>query len=311
MPSNKFNARHGLSVGQVPIDVFSETGQLLGPAIPNLDASKITSGTLSEQRLPVFVTSVAGRSGAVTLTKADVGLSLVDNTADSSKFVASAATLTTARTIGGVSFNGSANINLPGVNTTGNQNTTGSAATLTTARTIGGVSFNGSANINLPGVNTTGNQNTTGSAATLTTARTIALTGDVTYTSGSFNGSANVTGTATLANSGVTAGTYTKVTVDAKGRATAGSFLTSTDVPALDTSKITTGTFSVERGGTGAATLAANSVILGNGTSALQTVAPGASGNTLVSNGTTWVSQAPAPSGVTTGKAIAMAIVFG
>jgi hypothetical protein len=49
-----------------------------------------------------------------------------------------------------------------------NQNTTGSAATLTTARTIGGVSFNGSANINLPGVNTAGNQNTTGTAANVT-----------------------------------------------------------------------------------------------------------------------------------------------
>jgi hypothetical protein len=61
----------------------------------------------------------------------------------------SAATLTTARTIGGVSFDGSANINLPGVNTAGNQNTTGSAATLTTARTIAGVSFDGSANISL------------------------------------------------------------------------------------------------------------------------------------------------------------------
>lgn len=41
---------------------------------------------------------------------------------------------------------------------------TSSAATLTTARTIGGVSFDGSVNINLPGVNTTGNQDTTGSA---------------------------------------------------------------------------------------------------------------------------------------------------
>ena len=49
-----------------------------------------------------------------------------------------------------------------------NQNTTGSAATLTTARTIGGVSFDGSANIDLPGVNTTGNQNTSGTAATAT-----------------------------------------------------------------------------------------------------------------------------------------------
>ncbi|MCK3138029.1 tail fiber protein [Escherichia coli] len=64
---------------------------------------------------------------------------------------------------------------IPGVNTTGNQNTTGNAATATklqTARTIGGVSFDGSANINLPGVNTTGNQNTTGNAATATKLQT-------------------------------------------------------------------------------------------------------------------------------------------
>ena len=88
----------------------------------------------------------------------------------------SAATLTTPRTIGGVSFNGSANIDLPGVNTAGNQNTSGLAATATlaasatvlaTARTIGGVSFNGSAAINLPGVNAAGNQNTSGTAANL------------------------------------------------------------------------------------------------------------------------------------------------
>ena len=61
-----------------------------------------------------------------------------------------AATLETPRTIGGVSFDGSANINLPGVNTAGNQDTSGNASTastLQTARTINGVSFNGSANI--------------------------------------------------------------------------------------------------------------------------------------------------------------------
>ena len=87
----------------------------------------------------------------------------------------SASTLTTARTIGGVSFDGSANINLPGVNAEGNQNTTGSAATLTTARTIGGVSFDGSANINLPGVNTTGTQNTSGNAATATVSTNVTV----------------------------------------------------------------------------------------------------------------------------------------
>ena len=62
-------------------------------------------------------------------------------------------------------------------------------------------------------------------ATTLATGRTIGMTGDVTYTSGAFDGSANVTGAATLANSGVSAGTYTyaTVTVDAKGRVTSAS----------------------------------------------------------------------------------------
>jgi hypothetical protein len=47
----------------------------------------------------------------------------------------------------------------------------------------------------------------------------------------------------------------------------------------------------VADGGTGSSTLAANAVLLGNGTSALQTVAPSTSGFALRSNGTTWVSQ--------------------
>ena len=58
-------------------------------------------------------------------------------------------------------------------NATTSSSTSGNAATATalqTARTIGGVSFNGTANINLPGVNTAGNQDTSGNAATATTA---------------------------------------------------------------------------------------------------------------------------------------------
>ncbi|HBE7402326.1 tail fiber protein [Escherichia coli] len=103
---------------------------------------------------------------------------------------ATATKLQTERTIGGVSFDGSANIDLPGVNKAGNQSTTGNAATATklqTARTIGGVSFDGSANIDLPGVNKTGNQNTTGNAATATKLQTARTIGGV-----SFDGSANI-----------------------------------------------------------------------------------------------------------------------
>ncbi|WP_250192058.1 tail fiber protein, partial [Escherichia coli] len=56
---------------------------------------------------------------------------------------------------------------------TGSLNGNASTATkLQTARSIGGVGFDGSANINLPGVNTTGNQNTTGNAATATKLQT-------------------------------------------------------------------------------------------------------------------------------------------
>jgi hypothetical protein len=116
-----------------------------------------------------------------------------------------ATTLQTARNIGGVSFNGAADINLPGVNTAGTQATSGnagSATVLQTARTIGGVSFNGSANINLAGVNTTGNQNTSGSSASCTgnaaTATILQTTRTINGTS--FNGSANITITAAATN---------------------------------------------------------------------------------------------------------------
>jgi hypothetical protein len=51
-----------------------------------------------------------------------------------------------------------------------------------------------------------------------------------------------------------------------------------------------TGTLPVANGGTGAATLTTNNVILGNGTTAVLFVAPSTSGNFLTSNGTTWTS---------------------
>ena len=108
-------------------------------------------------------------SGNINVGALNVGGTSLTSTAWSG----SAATLTNARDIGGVSFDGSANINLPGVNQGGNQDTSGNAATATklaTARDIGGVSFDGTANINLPGVNQGGNQDTTGKAGSITNA---------------------------------------------------------------------------------------------------------------------------------------------
>jgi hypothetical protein len=59
----------------------------------------------------------------------------------------------------------------------------------------------------------------------------------------------------------------------------------------------------VADGGTGVSTIAANAVVLGNGTSAIQTVAPSTNGNVLTSNGTTWTSAAIPSSGVTSAVA--------
>ena len=231
------------NVGTLTVNTISGDGS----ALTNINASNVSSGTIDNARLNVSSTSGFGivqlndttsststteaatanavkaaydrntytSLNATTFTGALVGNSdttsalqtpvnvggvSFDGTADinlpgvntlgnqdTTGTAATANVLTTARTIGGVSFDGSENIDLPGVNTAGNQNTTGTASALTTARNIGGVSFDGTADINLPGVNTLGNQDTTGTAATADVLTTARTIGGV-----SFNGSANI-----------------------------------------------------------------------------------------------------------------------
>ncbi|HFK9711590.1 TPA: phage tail protein [Pseudomonas aeruginosa] len=93
----------------------------------------------------------------------------------------------------------------------------------------------------------------TGNAATATklaVPRMLSFTGDATG-SASFDGSANAAVPLTLANSGVTAGTYAKVTVNGKGLVTGGAQLTAADIPALDAGKVVSGVLPIARGGTG------------------------------------------------------------
>ncbi|MFC6053877.1 hypothetical protein A6M14_09665 [Acinetobacter sp. Ac_877] len=101
-----------------------------------------------------------------------------------------------------------------------------SATKLHNARTIGGVPFNGIANINLPGVNVAGNQSTSGNAATATelqTARTIAISGAVTGTATAFDGSANIAiATTAIDGSKISTGTIPAARIPAASTSVAG-----------------------------------------------------------------------------------------
>ena len=76
------------------------------------------------------------------------------------------------------------------------------------------------------------------SAEQLTTGQTISVHGDATGTSQAFNGTASVSIPIALAESGVTSGEYTKVTVNEKGIVTSGTDLTASDIPSITLSKI-------------------------------------------------------------------------
>jgi hypothetical protein len=97
----------------------------------------------------------------------------------------------------------------------------------------------------------------------------------------------------------------------ARGNLTAAKSGANSDITSL--TGLTT-PLTVAQGGTGAATLTANNVLLGNGTSAPQAVAPSTSGNVLTSNGTTWVSSAlstyPLTSGTTQASTSGTSIDF-
>ena len=130
---------------------------------------------------------------------------------DTTGNAATATALATARTMGGVSFDGTANINLPGVNTSGDQDTSGNAATATalaTGRTINGTSFDGTANITVTAAAGTLTGNTLNSgvtASSLTSVGTLTtLTVDNIVVNGTTIGHTDDTDLITLADGLVT-----------------------------------------------------------------------------------------------------------
>jgi hypothetical protein len=145
--SQTFTANQGTNATftvNVPATDLSVTGgTTAGPTINSSTGTNVTIPTASGTASGVVTTNAQTFAGVKTFSSTISG-SVNGN-------AATATALQSARTIGGVSFDGTANINLPGVNQTGNQNTTGSAASLTTARTftIGatGRTFDGTANV--------------------------------------------------------------------------------------------------------------------------------------------------------------------
>jgi len=103
------------------------------------------------------------------------------------------------------------------------------------------------------------------------------------------------TGVTSVTGTGTVNGLALTGTVTSTGNLTLGGTLSGVNLATQ-----ITGTLPVANGGTGATTLTANNVLLGNGTSAPLEVAPGTNGNVLTSNGTTWTSAAPAASGTKT-----------
>ena len=132
----------------------------------------------------------------------------------------------------------------------------------------------------------------TGLTPSTSTSGNVTVAGTLAVASGG-TGVAASTGTVAVVLNNSPIITSPTLITPALGTPTSGSLVATTNIPVANA----TGTLLVGNGGTGLSSLTSNSVLLGNGSSTIQFVSPGTTGNVLTSNGTTWSSAAPSSGG--------------
>jgi hypothetical protein len=260
-----------------PITYTAGTGLSESPAFTFNIADIGTAGTYgSASSVPVFTTNAQGQVTSVTPTGIAIAAAAVSGLAASATTDTTDASNITSGTLGTSRLSGSyTGVTGVGTLTAGTWNATAIAAN------YGGTGFS---------------TYTVGDILYADTTTSLAQLADVAV------GNALISGGVAAAPSWGKIGLATHVS-GTLPIANGGTGSTSTTF--VDLAANVTGTLPVGNGGTGAATFTANNVLLGNGTSALQVVAPGTNGNVLQSNGTTWVSAAAPSSQVYPGVGIA------